>query len=207
MTSEQNKPIPARRLPNGECSEGHLPSREGAYVIRGRGLQWQQRYPIGFRRSRTTLHSKEYTRRKLGRKQEDRRFDSDPTRFFSSNVGYSSPSSTTHKRPYKCLPPFGNTLARLGQHHKCQRYPKSPDDSISIESASSILGGRLYKTEISQCGSARPIELARSKFGFREWGTSPIPMSLLEVLASKLCRNWWIHMSESFLLSSPVFIC
>lgn len=33
MTSEWNKPKPARRLPNGECCEGYLPFSSGAHKV------------------------------------------------------------------------------------------------------------------------------------------------------------------------------
>ena len=44
-TSEWNKPIPARRLPNGECCEGYLPFSEGA-LIRWQRLQFELQYQV-----------------------------------------------------------------------------------------------------------------------------------------------------------------
>jgi len=73
-----------------------------------------------------------------------------PQGFFLPIEGIRHPAPLLTSPPNnKCLRPYGKTLARLGQHHKCQRYPKSPDETRDIESASSILGGRRYKTEIS----------------------------------------------------------
>lgn len=48
-----------------------------------------------------------------------------------------------------------------------------------------------------------PLNLPAPNSASESGEPSPIPMSLLEVPASQLFRNWLIHMSESFLLSSP----
>lgn len=76
--------------------------------------------------------------------------DSGPTRFFLPISGILHSGRLLTSPPNKkSLRPYGQTLARLEQHHKCQPYQKFPDEMRDIESASSILGAQRYKTSPS----------------------------------------------------------